>query len=241
MLHKTQGIILHTTNYSETSIIAKIYTRQFGVQSYIVSGTRSKKSNKRSQLLQPLTLLEMVVSNSEKTSLQRINEFTVAYHYSDLPSNILKSSIAIFLNEVLYKSLKEEHKDEELFDFIFHSFQILDLTNENYMNFHLSFMLQLSKFLGFYPQGEYSSSYSVFDLIEGKYINSLPAHQLFLRQEESECLFKLLKLSYEDAGYLKLSSAQRERLLAGIVKFYQLHISTFGEMKTVEVLRQILN
>ena len=113
MLHKTSGIILHTVKYSETSLIVKIYTRDFGLQSYMVTGVRSKKSKNKASLFQPLALVELEVSNTNKGSLQRISEINILHPYSDIPYNIVKSSIAIFLNEILYKAIKEEHADED--------------------------------------------------------------------------------------------------------------------------------
>ncbi|MGZ4057116.1 MAG: DNA repair protein RecO [Bacteroidia bacterium] len=114
MLHKTSGIILYTTKYSDTSLISKIYTADFGLQSYIINGVRSKKSKNKASLFQPMALVDLVVSNSGKGGLQRISEINNQHPYSDIPYNIVKSSIAIFLNEILYKTLKEEHADEEM-------------------------------------------------------------------------------------------------------------------------------
>ena len=174
MLHKTLGIILHTIKYSESSLITKIFTRDFGLQSYIISGIRSKKSRNKASLFQPLAMVEIVVSNSEKTNLQRISEINTHYPYADIPYNISKSSIALFLNEVLFKAINVEHPDENMFEFIKNSLQILDLEHKNCSNFHIYFMVQLSRFLGFYPQGNFSSSDSVFDLQEGRFVNFIP-------------------------------------------------------------------
>ena len=102
MLHKTRGIILHTLNYSETSLIVKIITPDFGVKSYIVNGVRSKKSKFKATIFQPLALVDMVVSNTDKAELQRISEINILSPYTDIPYNIIKSSIALFLNEIVY-------------------------------------------------------------------------------------------------------------------------------------------
>jgi DNA repair protein RecO (recombination protein O) len=241
MLHKTSGVILHTTRYAETSIIAKVYTRHFGLQSYIINGVRNKKSANKAQLFQPLTLVDLVVLGTEKNKLKRISEITVTYHYADLHLNIIKSSIAIFINEILYKSLKEENADEELFDFIFHSLQILDLKHDEYSNFHLSFLLQLTKYLGFYPQGEYSLTTSCFDLQEGKYTATQPLHPYFLISDLSKKMYDFLMLSYEDAGLIKMSGIQRSELLHALLVFYRLHVNNFGEIKSLDVLKEILN
>ncbi len=241
MLHKTLGIILHTIPYSEKSIIAKIYTKHFGLQSYLVTATRSKKSGNKTQLYQPLALVDIVVSNSEKTKLQKIKELSIVHHYSELSGNILKSSIAMFINEVLYKTLREEQEDEELFDFIFNSLQFLDLKNDNYINFHLSFLVHYSKYLGFFPQGVFSQTNSVFDLSGGKFINSTPNHNYYIKGELCSILFLLMNTNYETIDELTITGYQRNQLINALLLFYQLHISNFAEMKSTTVLKEILS
>ena len=144
MLHKTSGIILHTTKYSETSLIVKILSPDYGVKSYIVNGVHKKKSKFRAAVFQPLALIDMVVSNNDKARLERITEINILYAYTDIPYNIIKSSIALFLNEVLYKAIKEQHSDETLFEYIKNALQLLDIEHGNSSNFHIFFMIQLA-------------------------------------------------------------------------------------------------
>ncbi len=240
MLHKTSGIILHTTNYSDSSLIAKIYTEKFGLQSYMINGVRSKKSKTKATLFQPMALVELVVSNSEKTSLQRVSEINIQHPYSTLPYNIIKSSIAIFLNEILYKTLKEEHPDEDLFSYIKNSFLILDLKTENCSNFHLYFLLQLSKFLGFYPQGNFSDTTNYFDLNEGNFISHAPSHNNYLKPPIAQLLDNLLNSNFECLQELKIDIIQRKMLLQALILYYQFHISSFGELKSLGILEQII-
>lgn len=240
MLHKTAGIILHTTKYSETSLISKIYTRSFGLQSYIITGIRGKKSKNKANLFQPLALVDLIVSNSEKVNLHRISEISIHYQYIDIPYSIVKSSIAMFLNEILYKSLKVEHPDEDLFEFIKNSLQILDLKHENCSNFHLCFMIQMSRFLGFSPQGRYSSINSIFDLHEGRFGSRHPGHSHFLDGQESSLLTELIETTYETFHLLKIDKLQRKNLLQALITFYQLHITFFGEIKSNRILEEVI-
>jgi DNA repair protein RecO (recombination protein O) len=240
MLYKTSGIILYTTKYSDTSLITKIYTSDFGLQSYIINGVRSKKSKNKASLFQPMTIVDLVVSNSGKGNLQRISEINNCHPYNDIPYNIVKSSIAMFLNEILYKTLKEEHADEELFEFVKNSFLILDLKTDNCVNFHIYFLVQLSRFLGFYPQGNYSKETCYFDLKEGRFCTNIPSHSHYLSPENAQMLDDLTKASYESVGILKIIKSQRKELLQRIIRFYQLHISSIGDIKSVEVLEEVL-
>lgn len=240
MLHTTSGIVLHTIKYSDTSLIVKIYTRHFGLQSYMVSGVRSKRSKNKATLFQPLALVDMVVSNSNKGGLQRISEISILHPYSEIPTDIVKSSIAIFLNEVLYKALKEEHSDEDLFEFIKNSLLVLDLKHDNCSNFHIFFMIQLSRFLGFYPQGRYTTETAIFDLREGRFINHLPDHFHYLTSENSKLLYDFIIAGYDTIHQLKMGNTERKQLLQAMILFYQLHITSFKEIRSQEILEEVI-
>jgi DNA repair protein RecO (recombination protein O) len=240
MLHKTKGIILQTVNYSETSLIVKMYTRSFGLQSYMIKGTRSKKSKYKASLFQPLALVEMVVSNVNKNSLQRLSELNISHPYSSLPYDIIKSSIALFLNEVLYKAIHEGNPDEDLFDFIENSLLILDLKQENCSNFHIQFMVQLSRYLGFYPQGDFTYQTSIFDLREGCFVRNTPTHSFYLGNKLSTLLNNFRATNYELMHTIILDKTERKQLLNALILYYQLHIDTFKELKSQEVLQQVI-
>jgi len=239
-LEKTSGIILHTTKYSETSLIVKIITPDFGVQSYIVNGVRSKKSKFKASIFQPLALVDLIVSHTDKVKLQRISEINLLYPYIDIPYNIVKSSIALFLTEVLYKAVKEQHSDENLFEFIKNSLQLLDLKHENCSNFHVFFMISLSRYLGFFPEGKFSNVNSVFDLQEGRFVAQIPSHSNYLNTIQSNLLNELIEAEYTTIHLLKINKDQRKQLLQSIIKFYQLHITSFGEIKSMEVLEEVI-
>lgn len=240
MLHQTSGIILHTTDYSDSSIIAKIYTEKFGLQSYMISGARSKRSKTKAKLFQPLSIVELQVSNSQKSNLQRISEITVHHPYAEIPYNIVKSSIVLFLNEMLFRALKEEHPDEDLFAFISNSLLILDLQQGNTSNFHLGFLVRISKFFGFSPQGNYSAETPKFDLVDGKYCSVAPSHNHYLNAEESAILSQLAITPFEELEGLKITGVQRKLLLNALVSFFRFHIPSFGEIRSVAILEEVI-
>lgn len=241
MLHKTDGIILHTVNYSESSIIAKIYTREFGLQSYMISGIRNKKSKHRSALLQPLSLVDLIVSNSNKGGLHRITEINLLHPYTDIPYQVIKSSLVIFLNEVLYKALKEEQGDAELFDFLKNALLVLDLLQESCAAFHIYFMLQLSPYLGFAPQGQATTEYPFFDLLEGRFSSVIPSHSRYLPENSSRLFQELMKSDFENFYLIPLTRNQRKELLQAMILYYQLHVPGFGELKSLQVLEQVIS
>ena len=240
MLHKTGGIILHTTKFSESQLIAKVYTRQYGLQSYIISGLHSKKSKTKATQFQPLAIVDLIVTHSEKGGLQRISEINNSHPYTTIPYNILKSSIALFLNELLYKAINEAHQDEDLFEFIKNSLLILDYNTENCSNFHIYFMIQLSRFLGFYPQGNFSYQTNLFDLKEGSFISFVPNHSHYLDIQQSELFNIIINSGYENIHLIKSDNNQRKQLLQSLVLFYQFHIASFKEIKSIAVLEEVI-
>ena len=149
MLHKTRGVVFRFTKYGETSIIVTLFTELFGLQSYIVNGVRSKSGKNKIALFQPLTLLDLVVYHREHANINRIKEVKCLYPYQSIPMDIKKSALAIFLIEVINKTVKEESHAQELCEFFIRSFITLDQMEERAENFHIIFLLKLSRLLGF--------------------------------------------------------------------------------------------
>jgi len=241
MIYKTRGIVLRTINYSDTSIISKIYTEQSGIQSYLIKGARRKKAGIKANLFQPLSLLELVVYRKEKKQLQNLKEARPEIHFTSIPYDSSKTSILFFLNELLLKCLHEEENNSELFSFLHESVQTLDSAENNFSNFHLIFMMRFSRFLGFFPQGNFSDATPVFDLREGKFIIRDPLHPDFLTKESGKLISKLILSNYYSMEKLILSGQERKMLLEILLRFYQLHLSHAGNISSHKVLEQILS
>ncbi len=241
-LQHTRGIVLKTVKYSETSVVAKVYTEKLGIQSYIINGVRSSKSKTKLGLLQPLSLLEMEVYYRENKSLNRIKEMKLAHTFSSIPFQVSKSALALFMTEILYKTLKEEEANKDQFAFIFESVKYLDQTEASISNLHLSFMVKLSRYLGFHPQNNFFySDCSIFDLQEGVFTHRIPdTHLQYIELPLSEKLSKLIHLSLTNAHELSLVREQRQALLACIIRFYELHVAGFKEVKSLKVLQEVL-
>lgn len=149
MLHKTSAIVLHTTPYSNTSVIAKLYTREFGLQGYLVNSVRSAKAKNKNAYFQPLTLLDLVVYHNPAKNLQRISQLEYLHRFSRIPFQTHTGAQALFIAEVLYRTIREEESNPVLFDFITESILFLDKSDEPLPDFHLLFLLKLAAFLGF--------------------------------------------------------------------------------------------
>lgn len=239
MLHKTRGIVLHTTDFSETSVVAKIYTELFGLQSYLVNSVRKKKARVKQNLFHPLSTVEMVVYHKERGGLQRIADIRSYPVLKSIPYEVHKSSIALFLNEILYKSIREEEPNESLFQFLLQSILWLDVHDPPNPDFHLLFLLEFSRHLGFFPSDNYSEQSLYFNLQEGRFESSSPSHPFFLKEDQGKILIRLLSLLPDFSATAGLQQAARIEMIDSLIEYYRLHISGFGEIRSHKVLHQI--
>ena len=241
MLFTTKGIVLHHFKYSEKSVIAKIYTEKFGLQSYILNGVRSAKSKNKAVYLQPLSLVEINANYKEKKGLQQIKNIQLAIAYNSIPFNIGKTSIAFFIAEILYKSIKEEETNYTLFEFLYNSLQLLDLKETNYADFHLIFMAQLCYFLGIPPQNkDIDSKHIYFDLQEGIFLPHQPPHQAYTDSITSNLLVEILNANFDNTT-LSLNYSDRKKVLKALLDYYNLHLSNFENLKSLAVLEEVLS
>lgn len=220
MLVKTKGIVFRLTPYGDTSVIVNMFTELFGLQSYIVNGVRSSSKKSKIALFQPLTLLDLVVYHKENANIMRIKEVKCYYVYQNFSRQVSKSAIALFINEVLNKAVKDQTHTAEIFEFISTSLIILNETPKP-ENFHLVFLLGLSRHLGFAPN---------------QTSEVLGVH--WIDETEERLLNQLLGADYN--ADLSLTYAQRQVLLNCLLRFYQTHIDGFGEVKSLQVLQEVL-
>lgn len=241
MLIATKGIVLHHIKFSETSVIAKVYTEVYGLQSYMIKGIRTAKSKNKLSLLEHLSLIEIVAYHKNNSGgIKLVKELKSIFRFQSIPFDITKSSIALFINEILYKSLKEEEKNPTLFEFLFHAIQMLDVTSERYNNFHLIFMLQYSKHLGFFPRNNFDAQHSYFNLNEGLFQKNAPLDAEYLPLHYSEILNKMLNVNFEQLTEIPISSIERRYLLEKLIIYYRLHLDGFGKINSHKILQEVL-
>ncbi|MEQ7798721.1 DNA repair protein RecO [Pedobacter sp. ASV1-7] len=241
MLHKTRGIVLKTTLYSESSVVVQIFTEKFGIQSYMINGVKKPKAKIRMNMLQPLHLVEMIVYYKSNTSIQRVSELRPAPIFRSIPYDIIKSTIILFLNEVLYKSIRQQTTDEYLFDFIFNSVCWFDESEELNVNFHLAFLLKLSRFLGFAPSTQTKSDQSYFDLQEGEFKSSIPVHPYFLNKSDALLFISLFSMPFEKINEINMENQTRRSILDKILVYYTLHTASFGDIRSHQILEDVLS
>ena len=220
MLHKTRGVVFRFTKYGESSIIVNIFTDVFGLQSYIVNGIRSKTAKNKIALYQPLTLLDLVVYHRENANINRIKEVKCLYPFQSIHLDIRKSGVALFINEIVNKTIKEESHAEELCDFMIKSFITLDQLGDQIENFHLRFLLKLSRHLGF-------GAYNTNEILGVRLVDA----------STEQLLTSLIGSDYPVA--LTITNPQRRELLDLLLRFYSDHIA-LGEIRSVQVLRDVI-
>ncbi|MBN1337895.1 MAG: DNA repair protein RecO [Bacteroidales bacterium] len=240
MIHSTRGIVFQQIKYSETSLIVKIYTESHGLQGFILKGIRKTKKGMKPALFQNMSALNLQVYHKPNTSLHHIREASPCFYPATLYSEISKSSMLVFINEILVKSIREEEANLELFAFIYDSIEKLDGMASRFSGFHLHFMIHLAKYLGFFPLGNYSETNPHFDLAGGMFRKAKPDEAHILPEQESLWLNRLAM----EPDILAIpgfpDKNTRNNLLDGLMAFYSIHIPAFGEMKSLKVLKAIL-
>lgn len=241
MLHKTRGIVFKATDYGESSVIVQIFTEKFGLQSYIINGAKKPKAKIARNMLQPLHLLDLVVYHKNTGSVQRIAELKNAPVLQTIPYDVIKSCIAIFLNEVLYKAIKQQTAEENIFDFVFSGIEWLDHQDGNVANFHLLFLTQLTRYLGFYPDRFLIGNADYFDLKNGTFSKYKPDSVMYLSPPHTQNFSALLQCSFENMQSLKFSNDERRYLIQKLMEYYALHIEGFGNIRSGDVLEEVLS
>ena len=239
MLTKTQAIVLHSLKYGESRLIVDMFTRAFGRQSFIVSIPKTTKGKIKKQFFQPLTLLEIETDLRPKQQLQKLNDVRMLTPFASIPFEPDKLAISLFVAEFLYYALRSEQRTELLYDYLANSIMWLDGQQANFANFHLVFLLRLTRFLGFYPNLDDYEVGDYFDLRESEFMRNPPVHRDFLQPEEAQKVQLMMRMDFPTMHLFRMSHDDRNRLLEVSIKYYRLHLPDFPEMKSIEVLQAL--
>ena len=244
-VHTTKGIVLRTVKYGETSVIASIYTELFGLQSYLVNGVRTStgKGSGKASLFQAAAMLDLVVYHNELKNLQRLKEFRWGHLYRHILSDVHKNAVALFMVELLSKTIRQPEQNSDLFYFIEDAFLHLDESEAPVVaNYPLYFALHLAALHGLRFSDAYTQQHSFLDLQEGEFVHDQPIHPYFLGEPYSYITSQLLKAQQpHDLMAIPLNQEARRILLNAYQQFYALHIQDFGVMKTLPVLQAVLS
>ena len=239
MLHKTQGIVLGTSPYNDIYGIAQVFTRDYGRVSYLLPRSHGKKSNLKTSLFFPLSVLNLEVEHLPLRDVHRLREAERQFPLYDLCTNMTKVSLAFFLSEFLSRVLRESDNNEPTFDFVKNSVETLEAAEKGLANFHLAFMFGLTRFLGIYPNVEWVGRNCFFDLLQGEFVLNMPMHAHYLNREQSAYLVLLQRMNYGNMHLFRLSRNNRNDIVDYLLEYYRLHMYDFPPLKSIDILREL--
>ncbi len=239
MLVKTEAIVLHSFKYGETRLIVDVFARESGRLSLIVALPKTQKSRLKKQYFQPMTLLELEYEQHQRTQLQKLKDARLLMPWASIPFSAEKLALSLFVAEFLYHSLRSEQQDEWLFAYICDSMQWLDMATQGYANFHLTFLMRMSRFLGFYPNLDEYHEGCVFDLRAGTFTDTAPLHSDILPAAEARLIHLLMRMDFPTMHLYRLSRHDRNRIVEVLLQYYRLHIPQFPELKSLHVLQEL--
>lgn len=239
MLVTTPAIVLSTIKYSDADLIARLYTKELGTQSYMLKGIRkAKKAKLRIAFFQPLTQLQITTYHKGKGSLEYIKEARVAPMYNNIHHHVVKSSILLFFSELLTQILSDQPADKHLYDYLATAFEFLD-TSEHTANFAIKTLLDLSGYMGFLIDTQHIEN-PFFNLLEGTFdTNGMSPHHA--SELESQFIKEFLGTKFDAIHQIKMKRVQRNELLHVVIDYFQIHLHIFKKPASLEILKQLFD
>lgn len=239
MLHKTQAVVLSITKYNDRFSIVHLFTRNFGRVAYLLPRSSGRKSKLNHILFTPLSLLEVEVEHQPNRDIQRIKEARRLTLLYDMGVDMTKISIVFFLSEFLSKVMRETDNSILVYEYIKNSIEVLEAKRVGLANFHLTFMLGLTRFIGIYPNLDDYEDGCFFDLLNGEFTYIAPTHQHFLRGNECDYLNTLSRINYSNMHLFKMSRHNRNLIVDRLITYYRVHVYEFPNLKSLDILAEL--
>ena len=236
--YKARGIVLGTLKYGEKGVIVHMLTDTHGRQSYMVQGVRPSAKGSKMALLQPMFAVEFEGLQSSKMSMHRMKDLAPGIVLQSTPFDIRKSTMSLFMAEVLYRLVKESEPNQLLFDFVWGSVEALDAAQEGVANFHLWFLSHLCRFLGFSPGNEYRPD-CWFNIAEGMFTAERPPREYAMSQENALILRDMLECDVRYLAEIGLNRHQRVDFLEALLSYYGYHLDTIHSVQSIRILREL--
>lgn len=236
--YKARGIILGTLKYGEKGVVVHMLTDVCGRQSYMVQGVRPTAKGSKMALLQPMFAVEFEGLTSSKMSMHRLKELAPGIVLQTTPFDVRKSTMALFMAEVLYRLVRENEPAEELFNFVWGSVAALDAIDEGIANFHLWFLANLSRPLGFSPDNSYTDG-AWLDIRDGHFTPHALMPSMALTPENARLLHDMLECDVRYLGEIGLNRAQRVEFLEAMLKYYAYHLDTIRSVESIRILKEV--
>lgn len=239
MLQKIRAIVLHTLKYGDSSLVVHVYSQEVGRKTLWVRIPKSSKARAKMQQFQPLSVLDLDIEMRGNSSMAYVKEARWGLIWQSIPFHPIKSSIALFLAELLGKVLMEEVGNGPLFAYVQGALQWLDNNERPAANFHLVFMMHLTLFLGLYPNLDNYHDGDWFDLQNGTFCSTIPQHKQCVKPAETSRMCTLLRMNFENMHLFTLSREERGQILDALLTYYAIHITGSSDLKSLPVLKEL--
>ncbi len=240
-MYMTRALVLRTIHYSDSRMVVSLFTESHGMVACMVRVSRGRKGGGRSALWQVLNLVDVALDYRPAREVQTVGEASISCPWQTLPYHPVKAAISMFLGEFLFHAIRGEGENGALFAFLENSLRWFDEADEGIADFHLQLMLRLTRFLGILPGVDGYDRSKVYDLKSACYASLMPGHGQYLMPEEARLIPMLLRMDYGRMRKLRMTTAGRRRMLEVLIQYYGLHVPAFGEMHSLEILREVFS
>lgn len=241
MMTNSRAIVLNTLKFGEQQLIVDMLTEELGRVSFICRIPKTQKGKLKKQFFQPLSLLDAVFDYRQNARLQHLRDVRLSQPFTSIPFDAGKLSIALFLAEFLAYATRDEQQNAALFNYVVNSIDWLDGQTTSFANFHLVFMMRLSRFIGFFPNLEDYREGAVFDMRSGEFADTAPLHRDYIEPTEASRIGVLMRMNYETMHLFRMSHDERNRCVELILAYYKLHVPNFPELKSLAVLQELFS
>lgn len=239
MFQNLQIVVLHTIKYRDSSLIVQGYSNLGGRQSFVIRTGKGSKNYAALSQLHPLSIIDTELIVGGRGEMATIKEYTPAYKLPEIRSNIHKSAIAIFISELLYRSIKEVEQNTGMYNFISRSILTLEALDSGFANFHIWFVVELSRHLGYTPENNYSEREPLFDIVTGGFTNDVILSELCFSFKSSSILAILLNINPEDLHTLKIGGNERYNFIKEMIRYLSYHTGYTIEINSINVLHEV--
>ena len=239
LMVKTRAIVLRAMKYGDSRLIVDMFTEEQGRVSFAVSISKSQKGRMKKPLFMPLTIVEVNYDFRMKSELQKLRDIRISLPLPSFSMHPYKLSIGLFISEFLLNATRGEGVNRPLFNFVAFSLEWLDRVEDGFSNFHLVFMIRLTRFIGFSPNTDSAAEGGFFDLLNACFTSEMPLHGHFLAPAEASKIGLLMRLNYQTMHLCAMSREERNRCTEVILEYYRLHVPGFPAMKSLDVLKEL--
>ena len=239
MLTKTKAIVLRNLKLGERKMIVDLLTENHGRLSVVMAIPSTQRGKLKKQYFQPMTVIDAELELRPRQDLHHLRDVRLAVPYASIPFHAAKLSITLFLGEFLCHATRGEQLNPQLFAYVEASLRWLDGCATSFANFHLVFMMRLTRFIGFFPFLEDYHDGDVFDLRAGTFASNAPMHTDFIPAVDAARIGTLMRMNYESMHLFKMNHDDRNRIVDVLVHYYRLHVPGFPELRSLDVMKEL--